>query len=291
MMRGGPNPFTKIPGIRERHRTDYNAGIVVRLLRYVSGTRDHDLVGWPNLRTNELSLVANEETEVLHVLPLLPPSRDDVPLRGSANYDISLLEKTKVGASLPGQADDLLASLNPTKLGPPLSQTEVNHILIGFDTNRTLTLWLTPQSHQRKFRTNCLSATSGSTDKDVIVGGVQRLEDLCLDLVERSDCGRVNGLEFLIMQGGNGKVLEVEERGRWRELFWEDEMFEGNRNTGFRVQPSVGDNGDKVIGWNGLKHWNGDRDVVFRLCVLLSKEECIVEEDYFAIDVLDENGE
>ena len=291
VMRRGANPFSEIPGIRERDRAHHDTSVVVRLLRDVASTGYHNLVGRPNLRTDELNLVADEETNVLHILPLLPPPRDDVPLRGSADDDISLLEQTKVGACLSRQAHDLLASLDPPKPRLPLSQTEINHILIRFDTNRTLGLWLTPQSHQREFRANGLSTTCGSTDKDVVVGSVQRLEDLGLDLVERLDGGRVDGLEFFVVEGGDREVLEVEESGRWRELFGKDEMFERNRDASLRVQPSVRNDGDEVVRWNGFEHWNGDGDVVVRPGVLLPKDECIGKEDDFAIDILDEDGE
>lgn len=208
-----------------------------------------------------------------------------------ANDDISLLEQAKICASLSGQADNLLASLNPAELRLPLGQAEINHILIRFDTNRALALWLAPQSHQCKFRTNGLSTTGGSTDKDIIVSGIQRLEDLCLDLVKRPDGRRVDGLEFLVVEGGNGKVLEVEECSRWGELFWEDKMLEGNRDAGLRIQPSVRDDGNEVIRWNGFEHRNSDRDVVFHLCVLLSEDECIAEKYDLAIDILDEDSE
>ena len=238
-----------------------------------------------------MNLVADEETNVLHILPLLPPSRDDVPLRGSADDDISLLEQTKVSACLSRQTHDLLASLNPPKPRLPLGQTEINHILIRFDTNRTFGLRLTPQSHQREFRANGLSATCGSTDKDVVVGSVQRLENLSLDLVERLDGGRVDGLEFFVVESGDREVLEVEKSRRWGELFGKDEMLERNSDAGLRVQPSVRDDGDEVVRWNGFEHWNSDGDIVVRLGVLLPKDECIAEEDDFAIDILDEDSE
>jgi len=165
--------------------------------------------------------------------------------------------------------------------------------LIRFNTNRTLGSWLAPESHQRKFRTNRLSATGGSTDKDVVISGVQRLEDLGLDLVERLDSGRIDGLELFVVEGGNRKMLEVEESGRRGEFLGKDEMFERNRDASLRVQPSVRDYGDKVVRWNGVEHWDSDCNVVFHLHlgVFLSKDERIAEEDDLAIDILDEDSE
>ena len=238
-----------------------------------------------------MNLVTNKETDVLHVLPLLPPSRDDIPLRRSANDDISLLEQTKVSACLPRQTHDLLASLDSPKPRLPLGQTEIDHVLIRFNANRTFGLRLTPQSHQREFRTNGFSTTSGSTDEDVIVSSVQRLEDLGLDLVERLDGGRVDRLELFVMEGGNRKMLEVEESGRWRELLGKDEMLERNRDASLRVQPSVGDDGDEVVRRNRFEHRNCDGNVVFHLDVLLSEDERIAEEDHLAVDILNEDCE
>ena len=103
--------------------------------------------------------------------------------------------------------------------------------MIRLDTNGTLWLWLTPQSHQSEFRTNGLPATSRSTNEDIVVGSVQRLEDLGLDLVECLNGGRVDGLEFFVVEGGNREMLEVEKSGWWGELLREDEMFERNRDA------------------------------------------------------------
>ena len=163
--------------------------------------------------------------------------------------------------------------------------------MVRFDTNRALTLRLTPQPHQREFRTNSFSTPGGGTNEDVVVSSVQRLEYLCLDLVKRLDCGRIDGFELLVVEGGNRKVLEVEESGRWRELLGEYEMLEGNGDAGFRVQPSVRDDGNEVVGWNRLEHWNSDCDVMFHFGVLLPKNECITKENDFTIDIFDENGE
>ena len=291
MVRRGADPFTKIPGICKRDRANHNTSVDVGLLRDVASTRYHNLVGRPNLRTDELALVTDKETEVLHVLPLLPPSRDDVPLHRSANDNISFFEQTKISAGFSRQAHDLLASLDSPELRLPLSQTEIDHILIGFNANRTLGLWLTPESHQREFRTNCLSTTGWSTDENVVVGSIQRLEDLSLDLVECFDGGRIDRFELFVMEGGDGKVLEVEEGGRWGELLGKDEMLERNRNASLRVQPSVGKDGDEVVRWNGVEHRNGDCNVVFHLGIFLSEDESIAKEDDFGIDILNEDSE
>ena len=73
-MGGGTNPFAKIPCIGKGDGANDDTGVVIRLLRDVTSTGDDNLVGWPNLCTNELSLVTDKEAKVLHVPPLLPPS-------------------------------------------------------------------------------------------------------------------------------------------------------------------------------------------------------------------------
>ena len=60
------------------------------------------------------------------------------------------------------------------------------------------------------------------------IGGVQRLEDLGLDLVERLDGGRVDRFKLFVVEGGNRKTLEVGESGLWRKLLRKDEMLERN---------------------------------------------------------------
>ena len=238
-----------------------------------------------------MNLITNKETEILHVLPLLPPSRNNVPLRRGANDDIAFLEQAKVSTRLSRQAHDILAALDSPKLRLPLGQTKINHILIRLNTNRTSRLWLTPEPHQREFCTNGFPATSGGTDEYVIVCGIQGLEDLGLDLVERFDGGRVDSFELFVMKGGNREMLEIEESGRWGELLGEDEMFERNGDAGFRVQPSIGNDGDEVVRGNGVEHRDGNRDVVFHFGVFLPEDECVTEKNNFAIDIFYEDRE
>jgi len=163
--------------------------------------------------------------------------------------------------------------------------------LIRLNANRTLRLWQTPESHQRKLCTDGLSATGRSTDENVIVSSVQRLENLGLDLVERLDGGRVDGFELFVVKGGDRKMLEIKESGWRRELLGEDEVLERNRDASLRVQPSVREDGDEVVWRNGVEHRNGDCDVVFHIGVLLSKDERIAEENDFAIHILYEDCE
>ena len=68
-------------------------------------------------------------------------------------------------------------------------------------------------------------------------------------------------------------------------------MLEGDRKAGLGLQPTIGDDGDVVVGRDGLEHGNGKGDVVLVLCVSLPKDEGVVEEDDLAVDVLDQDPE
>ena len=57
------------------------------------------------------------------------------------------------------------------------------------------------------------------------------------------------------------------------------------------MQPTVGYDGDVVIGRDGLKHGDGQGDVVLVLGVSLTKDERVMEEDDLAIHVLDQDPE
>jgi len=48
-----------------------------------------------------------------------------------------------------------------------------------------------------------------------------------------------------------------------------------SRETG---KPSVGDDGDEVVRWNGFEHWKGGSDASARLSAVLSKDGCVAEE-------------
>lgn len=57
------------------------------------------------------------------------------------------------------------------------------------------------------------------------------------------------------------------------------------------MEPPIGNEGDVVIGRDGLEHRNGDGDVVLVLGISLAKLEDIMEEDHLTIDIFDEDVE
>lgn len=93
------------------------------------------------------------------------------------------------------------------------------------------------------------------------------------------------------MKSRDGKRLKVEESRRRRELLRKDEMLERERETSFRVKPSIRDDRDEVVRRERVHHWYGESHVVILLGVTLTENELIVEENDLSVDVLDENPE
>ena len=62
-------------------------------------------------------------------------------------------------------------------------------------------------------------------------------------------------------------------------------MLEGDGKAGLGSQPTVGDDGDVVVGRDGLEHGNGEGGDIGRMVAE------VVEEDDLAVDVLDEDPE
>ncbi len=58
--------------------------------------------------SNEMNLIYNEETNVLHVLPLFPAAWQDVPLVWGADDDVTFTQQLEVSARLTSEQDNLL---------------------------------------------------------------------------------------------------------------------------------------------------------------------------------------
>jgi hypothetical protein len=114
---------------------------------------------------------------------------------------------------------------------------------------------------------------------------------LRLDLVESVEGLAVERLVLLVVEGGDGQRLEVKESGRRRELLGEDKVLEGEGKAGFGVHPAVRDDGDEVVGRERVEHGDGEGDVVILLGIALTEHELVVEEDDFAVDVLNDDPE
>lgn len=112
-----------------------------------------------------------------------------------------------------------------------------------------------------------------------------------MDLVECLDGIGVESLKLFVVKSGKRKGLKVKKRCGFGEWPWKDEMLEGDGEADFRVQPTVRDDGDVVVGWNGLENGDSDSDIVLVLCVSLPQDKVVVEEYDLAINILNKDDE
>ena len=91
---GGPQPLTQILGVGDGGAQSHDPHLAVDLGGHVPHARADHLQHGARLPSNEVELVHNEEVDVLHILPLLPPPGEDVPVLGSTDYDVALRENT-----------------------------------------------------------------------------------------------------------------------------------------------------------------------------------------------------
>lgn len=68
------HPFAQVTGIRQRHTARYNARLDLCLRGDVSRAGYDDFICRPNLASNQLYFVRDEQPYVLHILALLPPT-------------------------------------------------------------------------------------------------------------------------------------------------------------------------------------------------------------------------
>jgi len=77
--------------------------------------------------------------------------------------------------------------LRTTELPTPLCHTLVDHNLVGLDANCPWLPTFTPKAEQGKFCADSLATAGRGANEYIFVGCVERLEDLCLNLVECLD--------------------------------------------------------------------------------------------------------
>lgn len=70
---------------------------LLELRRDVAHARAHDLDDRTLRASEQVDLVADEQLHVLHVLPLLPAAREDVPLFRRRDDDVPLCDQLQVG--------------------------------------------------------------------------------------------------------------------------------------------------------------------------------------------------
>jgi hypothetical protein len=67
----------------------------------ISHSGDYDLEHRADFAADEVSLIDDEEGDVLHVLPLLPSAREHVPPLRRSHDELATLEQLQVGGGLP----------------------------------------------------------------------------------------------------------------------------------------------------------------------------------------------
>ena len=126
-----------------------------------------------------------------------------------ADDQIPLLEQTEVCTRLPSQSNNLLTALQVAKSLAPLLDSHIDHLLVRLDADRSLLLTLAPETEKSELCANGLATAGRRANEHIVVGRVQRLEDLGLDLVERLDSRGVDALELLVVQRGKREGLEI----------------------------------------------------------------------------------
>jgi hypothetical protein len=291
-VRRRADPLAEVACVRERDAARDDARVEeLGLGADVARAGDDDLVRRAGLAADELDLIRDEEPDVLDVLALAPAARQHVPLRGRAHDNVRALEDAQVRGRLAREREDLLPALELAEAGAPRADARVDHLRERLEADRAPALALAPQPEERELGADGLARARRRAHEHVLVGGVERLEDLRLDLVERGDRVRVQRLVLGVVQRGERERLEVEQRCRRRELGGQDEVLERDGQARLRVQPAFGHDGDVVVRRDGLRDRDGERDGVLVLGIPLPEHERVVEEDELAVDVLDEDVE
>jgi hypothetical protein len=79
-----------------------------------------------------------------------------------------------------------------------------------------------------------------------------------------------------------------------RELRWQDKLLERNCELRLRCHPSIREHGDEVVRWHWLINGHCEFDQVLvdlTMCVVLPKDELVMEENLFTIAILDKDPE
>jgi hypothetical protein len=77
---GGPHPLPKILNIGQGYTTCNDTCLISCLPFYIPRTRYDYFVRRPDFAANHLDFICDQEPKILNILPLPPPSRDNIPL-------------------------------------------------------------------------------------------------------------------------------------------------------------------------------------------------------------------
>eukprot|EP00982_Pelagococcus_subviridis_P006987 30392-Pelagococcus_subviridis.AAC.4 len=244
-VRTRAEPLAEVLRVRERRAQADDANRLVELRADVTHpARDH-LHRRSDGAADEVQLVRDEQRDVLHVLPLLPSSADDVPLVRRRDDDLSSLQKLEIRGGLARQRDDADAE-RVAHARLPVVQALLRDLRRGRHVHAPRALGLAfvqlvQNAQDREFGADRLPAPRGRADERVVVRVVQALKRLRLHRVEVLQARGVQRVESVLLERAHGQRLEVEQLRRRRVLLGQEQVLEAHRNRRLRAEPAVGD--------------------------------------------------
>ena len=294
-VRRRADPLAQVPRVGQRSAKTDDANRLFELGADVPhAARDH-LHDRSHRASNQVELIRDEERDVLHVFPLLPPAADHVPLLWRGDDHLALLEQLQVNRRLARQRYHTRAELVAEPRAPvlqPLARQlrRGRHVHashgVGF-----LLGQLVEHAQDGKLGADRLAAAGGRADECVVVGVVHALEHLGLHRVEVLDPGRVETVKSILLQRRRRQGLQVEQlRGR-RVLVRKEQVLEADWDDRLRPEPAVGHHAHEVLGRQGVEQGDGEGNRVVLLGVDLLEQKEFVVKDHLAIVVLDDDPE
>mmetsp|Transcript_43379 Transcript_43379/g.114245 ORF Transcript_43379/g.114245 Transcript_43379/m.114245 type:complete len:464 (+) Transcript_43379:1581-2972(+) len=282
---GGADPLSDILRIRERCRQGHDPNGLLHLHRDVTHTADDGLQRGTDVAVQQVEFINDEEANLLHALPRLPPSTHQVPLvRRRDDYvgfvkDLHIVLPDKLGH---------LESQDPPKLVGPLSEAFLGGCLVRSDIHTTLHRIVTRQHPQhRKLGTHSLSTGCWCADQAIVIRGIERAERLRLNRVENLQALRsIQPLRIGIPKSGERQRLQVEQLGVRRILLGQNKMTEGDGQRSLRIDPTIRDDSNEVLWWQWLRDRHREVQRLLLLCLAFLQHEHLVVQDLLAVDVL-----
>ena len=101
----------------------------------------------------------------------------------------------------------------------------------------------------------------------------------------------VERFKLRLTQGGERQGLTIQQLGVVRRLFGENERAEGDREGGFGLQPSVGENTQEVLGRHGVQQGYGEVHVLRLIGVATLQHPVLVVKNLLSVAVLHQQVE
>mmetsp|Transcript_75394 Transcript_75394/g.157135 ORF Transcript_75394/g.157135 Transcript_75394/m.157135 type:complete len:1109 (+) Transcript_75394:119-3445(+) len=287
------DPLAHVPRVGQGGcQCNHSSGVLLGLGRDVSHSADDGFESRSDIGVEEVQLVNDEETDVLHDLLRHSSATHQIPLLGGGDDNVGLLEGLGVGRGVTNKFGHLEAKLLSELEAPLLESLLRGRLMRGYIDASLHGVGVGEHPEHGKLGADNLSGGRRSTDQAVVVGGVEGAERLRLNGVERLQAlGSEERLGLGVAQGRERQGLQVEQFGVRRVLLGQDEMSEGDRQQSLRVDPSVGDDADEVLGRQGLGDGHGEVEGVLLFRPTLLEHEHFLVKNLLAVHILDENPE